>query len=90
MPHIRDAIEAELLRTGWSVDHSGYIFKKRIENFAPAGSFSDGTREVRLQMDMCGRYLERIDGWGDAEKDVDLRDYAGRPLDAIAAALTAC
>jgi hypothetical protein len=85
--HISEQVANELLRTGWNFDDRNCTASKRIEGFANAGQLSNGSRIVTLRLDAQGRYLERIDGWGGVEKDVDLRNYANNPKAAIAAVL---
>lgn len=83
--HISDQIVNALRADGWK--HAGRIdqieYRKRIPGFAPAGTISDGTRLVRLTICPAGRYLERVDGWGNVEKDVDLRVWKNDPEGAI-------
>ena len=83
--HMADHVAKTLLEFGWRVETPG-TYAKRIPCFADAGAFSDGTRVVRLRIDDGGRWLERVDGWGHVERDVDLRDYDA-PRAAINAAL---
>jgi len=83
--HISDQVAAALLTKGFSLSHGTYV--RLIENYAPAGSFSAGARRVVLAIDASGRWLERQDGWGRIEKDVDLRDYTNDPDGAITAVL---
>lgn len=83
--HIADHVALTLIDFGWRNQDDG-TYTKRIRCFAEAGTMSDGTRVVRLRLDDNGRWLERIDGWGNVERDVDLRDYAS-PRAAINAVL---
>lgn len=68
-------------------EQNGETFSKRIENFAEAGTVSDGARVVTLRLDDRQRYLERVDGFGKVEADVDLRRFQD-PDDAIDAVLS--
>jgi len=80
--HISNQVRNALIADGWT-RHANGTFSKRIEGFASAGSLSDGTRVVRLAMDESGRWLERQDGWGNVERDADLRNYENNPMGAI-------
>lgn len=78
--HISEKVEQALIADGWELqsfinagDRCNY--QKRIENFAPAGTVSNGARVVTLRIDQTGRWLERVDGWGKVERDVDLRRF---------------
>lgn len=70
-------VEKVLVDDGWSrqicVDGST-DFKKTIKGFAEAGTVSDGTRVVTINLCPRGRYLGLVDGWGNCWKDVDLRE----------------
>lgn len=83
--HISEQVAAALVADGWRFD--GAAYSKRIEGFAEAGTLSDGARIVRLDMGESGRWLTLRDGWGIALGDVDLRNYANAPREAIAAVL---
>lgn len=86
--HISDAVANTLAATGWTARpmvSDGW--QKRIADYAPAGTVSNGARVVTLTICPFGRWLGRVDGWGKVEREIDLRDYADRPGDAIAAAL---
>lgn len=91
MMHISDRIAAELGVNGWEMraraSHRDTLFTKRIEAFAEAGTCSDGARVVNLSIDESGRWLERHDGWGKVEREVDLRNFIDNAKGAIAAAL---
>lgn len=82
--HISEQVSATLVSDGWQQKH--HTFKKLIPNFAAAGSLSNGDRVVTLTMSASGRWLERRDGWGKVERDVDLRNYSD-PKEAIKAVL---
>lgn len=71
---------------GWNVTAGGLGYMKRIPGFAEPGALSDGTRMVRLELCSRGRYLARMDGWGNVLRDVDLRDFDS-PEAAVAATL---
>lgn len=71
-----DQVIARLESDGWE-KIAPYIWRK---SFKSEGEF--GRRGVLIQLDNA-RYLERIDGWGKVEKDVDLRRYED-PGEAIA------
>jgi len=34
-----------------------------------------GEAIVTLMMDQSGRWLERVNGWGETEREIDLREY---------------
>ena len=75
--HISDEVRAVLIQRGFSTsDATTY---KRI--IATGGTFGRATQTV--QIDPTGRWLERVDGWGAVQRDVDLRDYAGRASAAV-------
>lgn len=78
--HIFDQVAEALKADGWRRD--GLIFKKRQ---ATGGAF--GVAYTILRMDGTGRWLERVDGWGAVERDVDLRNFPNDPRGAIAAVL---
>jgi hypothetical protein len=81
--HISEQIAAVLVSQGWSLG-SDSAFRKK---FATGGSYGSTTKTLLI----CefGRWLERLDGWGVVEKDVDLRDFPDAPEAAIAAVLAA-
>jgi hypothetical protein len=79
--HVSEQVEEELKRNGWK--KFGAFWRKRIDNFEEAGMFSDGARIVNLSICESGRWLERKDGWGKFEKDVDLRGFIDNPQGAI-------
>lgn len=83
--HISDQVEAELVAQGW-MNH-GEEFRKLVQDIEEAGALSDGRRVVRLVICPKGRWLERVDGWGKVEREVDLRDYTDAKA-AIKAVLT--
>jgi len=86
---MREQIAELLENEGWlalSVG-AGSAWQCLVAGFADAGQFSDGARVVRLALDERGRYLERLDGWGMVEKDVDLREFEGDPVGAVKAVL---
>lgn len=88
MVYFDEIVRARLVADGWDRQprcFDGDVFHKRIPGFGPKGAFApDGVRFVKLRLDDRGRYLERIDGWGKVEKDVDLREF-----DEAAAAIAA-
>lgn len=70
----------------------GFVFKngeysKLVNGVAEAGQLSDGARVVRITISEDGRWLSRVDGWGEVEKDVDLRDYYNHGLNGCKAAI---
>ena len=79
-PHISEQVHAYLIADGWWI--CGVKFNKI---FATGGLF--GRQIKTLQMDKTGRWLERVDGWGNVERDVDLRNFPNDPAGAIAAVL---
>jgi len=79
--HISDRIAATLEGLGFSRD--GLDFTRMTEGVEEAGSLSNGRRLVRLSIDETGRYLERKDGWGKVEEDVDLRYFTDDVMGAI-------
>jgi len=71
--HISDMVTDELVLDGWddrAQDNGDVIFYKRLPT---GGAFGEAI--VTLRMDHTGRWLERVDGWGTVERDVDLREY---------------
>jgi hypothetical protein len=72
-----DKIEAALIADGWNyARHSTLtkpILQKRIENFAPAGSLSNGARIVTIEI--FGNSIYRVDGWGDVERAKFMADF---------------
>ena len=78
--HIMDEIDQLLIQHGWKrrpIDPNGFgqppedawscpsiEYKKEIAGFAEAGTVSDGTRVVSLAINRTGRYLSRLDGFG--------------------------
>lgn len=87
MKHISEQVIDRLLQDGWTNSPGMVHFRKIIPNFAPAGTVSNGARSVALRVCTDGRYIERHDGWGKVERDVDLRDYPNDPNGAIEAVL---
>ena len=83
--HLSDYIAATLLEFGWKAEAPN-LFAKRLLYFAEPGALSPGHRVVRLRLDDAGRWLERVDGWGNVDQCIDLRGYDS-PRDAINAAL---
>ena len=93
--HIKDEIDQLLTQHGWKrrqIDPARYgepledawrwpsiEYLKEITGFAEAGTVSDGTRVVSLAINETGRYFSRLDGFGNIESDLDLRDFWGRP-----------
>lgn len=84
--HIKEQIIEELKTTGWKVQ--GKTAEKLVHSFSQSGTLSDGSRVVRLSIDECGRWFERLDGWGNVQKDVDLRNFENSPKAAIEAVLS--
>lgn len=85
--HISEQVHVALCKQGFEFSLASGEFSKLIEGFAAAGQFSNGRRVVRVRMDDTGRWLERVDGWGKVERDVDLRNFPDQPEAAIAAVL---
>jgi hypothetical protein len=79
-PHISERIAQTLLADGWQ--GSPGRMQKRTTT---AGAF-DHTITV-LETDTSGRWLMRVNGWGQTEREVDLRQYQNDPHGAITAAL---
>lgn len=79
--HIFEQVAAELNAQGFA-RFPGFSFRKTV----PTGG-QIGRTTLTVQMDDTGRWLERVNGWGKVEKDVDLRDFASDPKGAIAAVL---
>lgn len=81
--HIKDRLETELEQQGWvrviCQFSDDLYFRKRVEDFAPAGTLSSGARVMSVRMDVTGRWLERVDGWGKVEKGIDLREFWDHP-----------
>ena len=75
--HISDEARDVLIQRGFSTSDAT-TYKRTI---ATGGAFGRTTQTARI--DPTGRWLERVDGWGNVERDCDLRDYAGRPGDAV-------
>lgn len=77
-----DQVASALEADGWAPtkyeDHTS--FTKTFENAAPAGTVSNGTRTITLQLDARMRYLTRFEGF--KEIDTDLRE-AKSPQEAI-------
>lgn len=90
MMHISEQVIQALLNDGWkgATAANGSFLRKRVKNFAPTGTVSNGTRNVTLTIDSTGRWLARIDGWGKTERDIDLRRYPNDPNGAISAVLS--
>lgn len=84
--HISDQVKLELLSSGWQ--EMGSTFVKKFAAREEAGALSDGSRIIVLRIDASGRWLERHDGWGNVEKDVDLRSFSDAPREAVAAVLS--
>lgn len=79
--HIFEQVAAELQVQGFS-RYAGWQFRKSV----PTGG-EIGRTTLIVQMDDTGRWLERVDGWGKVEKDVDLRNFANDPKGAISTVL---
>lgn len=75
--HISDEVMAVLIQRDFCTSDAT-TYKRTI---ATGGAFGRTTQIV--QIDPTGRWLERVDGWGTVERDVDLRDYAGRAAAAV-------
>lgn len=75
--HISDEVQAVLIQRGFRTSNDA-TFRRTI---ATGGAFGSTTQIV--QIDPTGRWLERVDGWGNVERDCDLRDYAGRASAAV-------
>lgn len=82
--HISEQVAAALIADGWArtVENGDTLFRKSRPT---GGAF--GQSRVCLCLDVTGRWLERSDGWGDVEREVDLRDWQGNAAGAITAAL---
>lgn len=65
--HISDEVRAALIQRGFCT--------------SDATTYKRTTQTARI--DPTGRWLERVDGWGNVERDCDLRDYAGRAASAV-------
>lgn len=80
--HISEQVAAELTAQGFTARESAawQIFTGR--NGTSGGAFNRPVI-VTVRIDPTGRWLERVDGWGNVERDVDLRDYAGRAAAAV-------
>jgi hypothetical protein len=70
---LADQVRAALADYGFQA--RGDELSMRIEGFAEEGTVSSGARVVTLRLDQQGRYLERLDGFGKVERDVDLRQF---------------
>lgn len=81
MAHIAAEVVEVLTSQGFQRDGEDRLSKR----VATGGQFGVTRVFVRVVFD---RYLERVDGWGTVERDVDLRNYAGRAADAVADVLT--
>lgn len=81
--HISERVKAALIADGWlyAIAPAGHHFEKM---FPTAGEH--GRAKVFLLIEPCGRWFERLDGWGAVEKDVDLREF-DKAAEAIAAIL---
>ena len=84
--HISDRVAQALLADGWRIaalSRKGDMSYTRT--IATGGAFGRATQT--LSIDLTGRWLARLDGWGTVERDVDLRDHTD-PQAAIAAVLS--
>lgn len=87
-----EEVKAHLLANGWvqlpsNVSDVSALFSKKVQG--PAGMWGDGKRTAIVSL--CGRerYLERrydLD-FRIVERDLDLRDYQGRPEEALSEVL---
>lgn len=82
-PHISERVAWHLESDGWEV-HLSDGSMRAIRIAETGGAF--GATCQTLQIDSGGRWLERVDGWGTVERDVDLRNYTN-PADAVRDAL---
>lgn len=76
--HIQDRIEQYLTSIGFKfkfADNGDQVFTSWRKFDHLAGNLTNGERLVTIVMDETGRWLERHDGWGKAEKCLDLRNY---------------
>lgn len=76
--HIAEQVTEALVADGWNNSNHSLIFKKRLPT---GGAF--GFQIMTLRIDNSGRWLERVDGWGNVERGVDLRDFPNDPVSAI-------
>ncbi len=83
MTHISEQIAAELAAQGFETNDSGQFVKP----VATGGAY--GKSVVILEIDDSGRWLDRRDGWGKIEKEVDLRDFPHNPAVAVQRVLAA-
>lgn len=71
--HISDKVKAELVKRGF---HAGEVtatdayYSRKV---ATGGQYGTANQTVRISND--GRWLERVDGWNNVERDLDLRCY---------------
>ena len=75
--HISDEVRAVLIQRGFSTSDAT-TYKRHI---ATGGAI--GRTLQTVQIDLSGRWLERVDGWGTIQTEVDLRDYTGRAAAAV-------
>lgn len=90
MQHISDQVHAALIAGGWqdcAAPGGGRIYEKVIVGWAAPGAMvPDGRRKIFLHLPVAGRWFLRLDGWGDIEREEDLRNFKNA-ADAIAAVL---
>jgi hypothetical protein len=84
--HISDRIEIELAAQGWSKEDCGGTRARRFNKAMPTGG-EFGRAKTFLEICERGRWLERQDGWGSCEREIDLRDFRDDAQAAIAAVL---
>lgn len=72
--HISQQIKDHLITDGWDdreQTNGDTLFYKRLPT---GGQFGEAI--TTLRMDKTGRWFERVNGWGDVESEVDLRDHS--------------
>jgi len=79
MAHIADQVREALIADGWAQSPApggGLLFDKLIVGWGFAGVMvPDGRRRVYVHVPAMGRWLARLDGWSEVEKEIDLREY---------------
>lgn len=83
--HISEQIAAELVSQGFEIEagSEGRCFRKALPT---GGAF--GSAVTRLELCERGRWLDRQDGWGHMEREIDLRNFSNDPTGAIKAVLS--
>lgn len=74
MTHLSDEIKSALIDLEWE-QSSANEFRRFVPEFKMGGAVSNGDRWVNLEISENGRWFSRLDGWGNVEIHVDLREF---------------